>query len=339
MAKPWRILSDNAAQARVKVQSQVARMGRAVAAALGRDAPRGMQRRLPARNARSAGQERGSVSVEPFERLGRGFGLAAPFAGECARAWAPETQAQTAVFASALLLEVFATLFGGASQTNALSLMAVELASLPLLLVSIYLILARAAPPGSTFPLALLAAIVLVPLLQIAPLPFQIWRQLPGRELLAQALGAANLGHPAQPFSLAPQQTWRALLALAPPAAMFLGALMLTDAQRRLMAALWLALAVASLCLGGLQMLGGSDSALYFYEVTNAGSPVGFFSNRNHQAAFLLCLLPIAAMFAAQFRRSVRRTRGRFRRCWRCSTSSSPSSASRRPARARVSCW
>jgi O-antigen ligase len=242
------------------------------------------------------------VSVEPFERWGRGLGFTwRRWLDQLQRAWAPARQAQSAVYVGALVLLLVSALFGGASQTNALSLMAVELASLPLLFLSIYLILARAAPPGTIFPRALLAAIVLLPALQLAPLPFQIWRQLPGREILAQALSAAGLGHPAQPFSLAPQQTWRALLALSPPAAMFLGALMLTDGQRRLMAWLWLGLAVASLCLGGLQMLGGPDSALYFYPITNADAPVGFFANRNHQAAFLFCLLPIAAMFAARF--------------------------------------
>lgn len=242
------------------------------------------------------------MSVEPFERWGRGFAITWRRAlGEMRDAWSPARQAQSAVYAGALLLLLVSAVFGGASQTNALSLMAVELASLPLLFVSIYLLLAGAAPTGSAFALGLLTAVVLVPVLQIVPLPFEVWRQLPGREVVVQALAAASLGHAALPFSLAPQQTWRALLALSPPIAMFLGALMLTDGQRRLMAALWLGLAVVSLCLGGLQMLGGPDSALYFYDVTNADSPVGFFSNRNHQAAFLLCLLPIAAMFAARF--------------------------------------
>lgn len=242
------------------------------------------------------------VSVGPIADVSRGLALAWRRAGDdVRRAWAPERQAQSAVYAGALLLLVVSALFGGASQTNALSLMAVELASLPLLFLSLYLLLAGAAPAGSAFPLGLLAAVVLTPALQIAPLPFEVWRQLPGRELVTQALAAANIGHPALTFSLAPQQTWRTLLGLAPPAAMFVGALLLSDGQRRFMAVLWLLLAVASLGLGGLQMLGGADSALYFYHVTNADSPVGFFSNRNHQAALLLCLLPVAAVFAARF--------------------------------------
>ena len=242
------------------------------------------------------------MSIEPLERISRSLvGTWRGWLEDARRAWAPARQAETAVFAGALLLLLASAVFGGASQTNALSLMAVELASLPLLFVAIYLLLAGAAPAGSAVPLGLLGAIALVPVLQIVPLPFDVWRQLPERGVVVDALSAASLGQASQPFSLAPQQTWRALLALAPPAAMFLGGLMLSDGQRRLMAALWLVLAVASLGLGAAQMLSGPDSALYFYQVTNAGSPVGFFANRNHQAAFLLCLLPFAAMFAARF--------------------------------------
>jgi O-antigen ligase len=254
--------------------------------------------RLSGANARGALR----VSIEPLERAGRS--LAAVWRRwryDLRRAWAPDRQVETSVFAAALLLLAVSAVGGGASQTNALNLMAVELASLPLLTVSIYLALAGAAPSGSAAPMTLLAAIVALPALQIVPLPFELWRHLPGRGIEVQALAAAGLGRPSLPFSLAPQQTWRALLALAPPTAMFLGGLMLQDGQRRLMAALWLGLAVVSLGLGALQMLGGPDSALYFYPITNAGSPVGFFANRNHQAAFLVCLMPVAAVFAARF--------------------------------------
>jgi O-antigen ligase len=114
-------------------------------------------------------------------------------------------------------------------------------------------------------------------------------------------LDVARLGRPWLPFSLAPEQTWRSAMALAPPAAMFMGALFLSDRQRRMLAACWLALAGVSLGLGALQMLGGEASPLYVYPITNLGAPVGLFSNRNHQAAFLLCLTPLAAVFAARF--------------------------------------
>ena len=87
--------------------------------------------------------------------------------GAFRRAWDPANQTASAVFAGALLLLFASVLFGGASQTNALSLMAVELASLPLLFISLYLVLARAAPAGSAAPLVLLALVVAAPIAQL----------------------------------------------------------------------------------------------------------------------------------------------------------------------------
>src|ERR1700691_3656083 len=79
------------------------------------------------------------------------------------RAWAAENQTQSAAFTAALLLLFVSALFGGASQGNALSLMAVEVASLPLLFLSLYLVLTGAAPRGARLPLVLLAATVALP--------------------------------------------------------------------------------------------------------------------------------------------------------------------------------
>ena len=216
-------------------------------------------------------------------------------------AWRPENQIQTAVLVCALLLVVVATLFGGASQGNALSLAAVEVASLPLLFVGVYLTFAGAAPKGSVLPLVLLALIVAVPILQLIPLPASIWARLPGREPIIQVLDVTRLGHPSTPFSMAPQETWRSLLALTPPAAMLVGGLFLTGGQRRVLAVCWLLLAVVSLGFGLLQLIGGETSRFYFYDITNPGSLVGLFSNRNNEAAFFYSLMPLAAVFAAQF--------------------------------------
>ncbi|MEJ0067085.1 MAG: O-antigen ligase family protein [Caulobacteraceae bacterium] len=216
--------------------------------------------------------------------------------------WAVPDLRRSVLFGCALLLVVVATLFGGASQTNALSLAAVELASLPLLMIAAYRIVTRGPPPGTALPLALLAAVVAVPILQLVPLPESIWSHLPGRGAEVRAVELAGLGRPALPYSLTPDDTWRAVLALLPPAAMFMGALLLPARQKRIVATLWLALALVDLVLGALQILGGQDSPLYFYAITNRGSPVGLFANRNHQAAFLYSLLPLAAVFVARMR-------------------------------------
>lgn len=209
--------------------------------------------------------------------------------------------AEVALFGCALLLLFASALLGGASQGNALSLAAVEVASLPLLFVSLFLLLAGRGPRGIVVPVVLLALVVATPLAQLAPLPPGVWMALPGRGVVTQVLDVTGLGRPSLPLSLAPEETWRAALALAPPAAMFLGAVLLSPQQRRLMAGCWLGLAALSVGLGALQLIGGADSALYFYAITNSDSPVGFFSNRNHLASLLLCLVPVAAAFAADF--------------------------------------
>jgi O-antigen ligase len=221
--------------------------------------------------------------------------------GTVRRATAPRDRAELALFACAALLLFVSLIFGGASQGNALSLAAVEVTSLPLLFVAVFLMLADGAPRGSIAPIALLMLIVATPLVQLIPLPPNIWTSLPGRRPVIQVLDLVGLGRPSLPLSLAPEATWRAALALVPPTAMFLGALQLTPAQRRFMAGCWLALAAVSLGLGVLQVVGGPGNVFYFYEITNAGSPVGFFSNRNHLASLLLCLVPVAGVFAARF--------------------------------------
>ena len=199
-----------------------------------------------------------------------------------------------------MALTVVGGLFGGASQANALSLMLVELASLPLLWLAVHRLVTQGIPRGAAIPIAILAGVAAIPALQLVPLPETIWSRLPGRAPEVHALALAHLGHPAEPYSLTPDATWRCLLALLPPAAMFLGAIQLPERQRRVMAVLWLVLGLLSVGIGVLQVLGGADSPLYFYAVTNTGSPVGLFANRNHQAAFLYSLLPLAGAFAAQ---------------------------------------
>lgn len=52
--------------------------------------------------------------------------------------------------------------------------------------------------------------------------------------------------------------------------------------------------------LGVLQLAGSTTGALYFYEITNNGSAVGLFANRNHAAVFLACLFPMLAVFAVK---------------------------------------
>lgn len=207
--------------------------------------------------------------------------------------------AEHAIFACAVVLVLSSALLGGASQANALQQAAVEATSLPLLGLALYWLLIVGAPPGSRVALMLLCAILLLPVIQLVPLPYAVWSALPGRTVAKTIGNALHIGTGARALSLAPQETWRAFLALFPPAAMFLGALALGARQKQTLIVLWLVAATLGFVLGALQVLQGPQSSLYFYAVTNNRSTVGFFSNRNDQAAFLACTLPLAAAFSA----------------------------------------
>jgi O-antigen ligase len=60
-----------------------------------------------------------------------------------------------------------------------------------------------------------------------------------------------------------------------------------------------------------LQVIGSPNGPLYFYGITNNGSAVGLFSNRNHNALFLASLFPMLAVYASAA--SATENRRRFR--------------------------
>lgn len=196
---------------------------------------------------------------------------------------------------AALLLVVVSAALGGASRGAPLALAAVELASLPLLWVAVRRLAAGGRWRAAAAPLTLLALAMILPWLQLVPLPPAIWTALPGRALLAEAPARAGLAPGWRPVSLSPDDTLRAALALIPPAAMFLAAITLGPRERRLAAAAWIVMGLAGLALGAAQL----TAPTYLYAETTRGTVTGFFANRNHQASMLLGLIPLAAVGAA----------------------------------------
>lgn len=195
---------------------------------------------------------------------------------------------------------VAALMLGGASQGNAASLAAAELLGMPALMLGVCMTARSYDVRRLTWPLVLLTLALLVPCLQLIPLPVAIWTRLPGRAGAVEVLRAAGLPLAPMALSLTPQTTWHCALALLPPIALFLITLQLPDAARRSLARIIVLVAVGGLVLGLLQMAGGPDSPLRFYSQTNVDSAVGFFSNRDHFADFLSCAIPLAvAAFAA----------------------------------------
>ena len=81
--------------------------------------------------------------------------------------------------------------------------------------------------------LALWCCMALVPLVQLVPLPPQIWTLLPNRELAAATFDLLGREAPWLPLSISPRATWLAVLSLLPPCAVFLSIVALGYRQRR----------------------------------------------------------------------------------------------------------
>ena len=188
--------------------------------------------------------------------------------------------------------------FGGGTRHGTLSDVVPELLALPLLVV---------AGPGGLKALlrqpllaCLFAGVIAVFVLQLVPLPPGIWSVLPGRDTLAQFYTVAGMPLPWQPLSLSPGETWRAGLALLPALTLFLATLTLSRAERQVLLAVAVVIGLISVPLGILQVLGGDESPLYFFQFTNPGSAVGFFANANHYAAFCYMLIPLSAALLSE---------------------------------------
>jgi len=201
--------------------------------------------------------------------------------------------------APAFLLVCMALILGG-SSAGAASTLYVRLAAIPVLIVALWR-LSGARPaiearwPAIIFAVALLAAAV-----QLIPLPPSAWTALPGRAIVVQGYQAAGMPLPWLPISLAPDATFDGLLGFLPAAAMFLSVLTLDGRGRRALLAAVLAVAFLAVIAGMLQMATGPAGPFRPYAITNRDSAVGFFANRNHQAAFLLCAIPTAAYWAVR---------------------------------------
>ncbi len=156
------------------------------------------------------------------------------------------------------------------------------------------------------------ALITLISVLQLVPLPSALWSSLAGREIITSVDKLTQNEGSWRPLAMVVQGGWNHLFSLVVPLAALVLAVQLDGRGRSVLLPVLLIIGFSSGVLGMLQTVSGSQSPLYFYRITNGGSAVGLFANRNHQALFLAMLLPMLATFASL---NVRRTEAaRFRR-------------------------
>jgi O-antigen ligase len=202
---------------------------------------------------------------------------------------------------------------GGASAAGFWENMALQLIALPIIFWSLTTRRGTPTGPPGRQLLVLTALMLLVPLLQLVPLPPSVWTALPGRGHVVQAFALLGQPLPWLPISLAPERTLDSLLWLLPALAVLLGIVRLGGFR-----ASWIAWAIAivaalSVAIGALQIAGGDSSPWYFYTITNFGATVGFFANANHLATLLVATIPFLTALYLSARdkgRSMKRASG-----------------------------
>lgn len=186
-----------------------------------------------------------------------------------------------------LMLAVFLILLwiaGGSARADAVGQILVRLAAWVLLCVCVVRGLGNSWTQVKPVVLILGAATALV-LLQLVPLPPEIWAAMPARALVAQSAEVVGLTQPWRPLTISPAATFNALGSLVVPWATLLTAASLTRAHHSLIARLVVCLVVAGCLLGLLQFTGARfDNPLINDQ---SGFVSGNLSNRNHFALFV----------------------------------------------------
>ena len=136
-------------------------------------------------------------------------------------------------------------------------------------------------------------------LVQLIPLPPQIWTGFPGRESLVASYELLGMRPPWVPMSLAPYLTLETLPLLLPPLAVLIAYMRIRPPHNTACVIAILTGVAAGILLGAAQLAGGQD--WYFYQITNSGA-VGFFANRNFMGTLLLVSIPFIFALLAESR-------------------------------------
>lgn len=135
----------------------------------------------------------------------------------------------------------------------------------------------------------LLAGLILIlPVLQLIPLPPSIWHALPGRTIELQSLALVQADQAWMPLTMAPARTFASLLAMLCPVLLMLQVSRLSVRGRNWLCVTIMGAAIVSLLLGVLQLSHTGGWTWSPYSQFSEGYLTGFQANRNAQADFLL---------------------------------------------------
>lgn len=195
----------------------------------------------------------------------------------------------------AYFILVFVT--GGSSQEHGWTDVVAQLLALPIIAIGLWRLGDQPASRVRTWGLTAIAVVALLPWLQLLPLPQSWWLWAPARQSLAHDLSIAGVHDAATTWTLTQAATLRGALSLLPAIAMFAWVLGSDIATQRRLLVLCVALPIASLLLGFLQLGASQDSLLNPYPQW-APAMNGTFANPNHQGTAMLIGLGVCLAFA-----------------------------------------
>jgi len=186
----------------------------------------------------------------------------------------------------ATLLVGAAVVLGGGGSPSPHPEMALQVLSL--LLLAVWALLSpRPLPQVAPLIWWLVALLLVLPVVQLVPLPPAAWQALPGREAERAALALVGAENSWRPWTLSPPRTLASLLALVTPAIVLVMTASLNRAGRSMVLGMIAGAALLALLVGAAQMAGGQADALRFYD-RDVGYLNGFQANHNSAADVLL---------------------------------------------------
>ena len=198
------------------------------------------------------------------------------------------------LFWGALAVIVVAPMVWGGNRPWPLLLL--ELAGLALLVMMAWSREVPLAPPTLRWGIALL---VVIPLLQLLPVPPSWWAHLPGHAPYASVLDAAGANEGWRSITIHRRATEYAWLALIPCVAIFFAVQCLGRRSQRELLLAFAAVVLGESLLGVLQAGAGKESLVVLGNPWGGGAASGTYINKNHFAGLMVMGLPIVLAFWA----------------------------------------
>lgn len=185
--------------------------------------------------------------------------------------------------------------FGGASNEGYLANFFLQIVAIGLLIRGLISLewQEMGLPEKLLLGLGIFGTMIIV--LQLVPLPAELWRALPGRGPIAAELDVLGVTPDPARITFSFHETIRSAMSILPAIGIAIAMLATRNLPASLVSLALVGLSLLSLCLGIAQVLGGQNSPAYLYDFTNRGYMVGFFANANHMATLLLLSLPFLA--------------------------------------------